>query len=81
VSRSVHVRLDDISEAALGVVRSDGLTDSEAVRTALREAADARRARASLAEEVATLVADEGDRAEMRAVREQLADLAPTTSE
>ena len=77
VSRSLHVRLDESSEAALGIIRSEGLTDSEAVRTALREAATARRARASLVAEVAVLMADEHDRAEMRAVREQLAELAP----
>ena len=78
MNRSLHVRLDDSSEAALGVVRSDGLlTDSEAVRVALREAANARRARAALAEEVAALIADESDRVEMRAVQEQLAELAP----
>ena len=77
MSRSLHVRLDDSSEAALGVIRSDGLTDSEAVRTALREAASARRRRASLVEEVSALMADENDRAEMQAIREQLAELAP----
>ena len=38
----MHVRLDDSSAAALKVVRADGLTDSEAVRTALRESADDR---------------------------------------
>ena len=77
MSRSLHVRLDDSSAAALGVIRSEGLTDSEAVRTALREAATARRARASLVEEVSTLMADDTDRAEMRAIREHLAELAP----
>jgi antitoxin component of RelBE/YafQ-DinJ toxin-antitoxin module len=77
MSRSLHVRLDDSSEAALGVIRSEGLTDSEAVRTALREAASARRTHASLVAEVAVLMADEHDRAEMRAVRQELAELAP----
>jgi hypothetical protein len=77
VSRSLHVRLDESSEAALGVMHGEGLTDSEAVRTALREAAAARRTRAALVAEVSALMADEHDRAEMRAVREQLAELAP----
>jgi len=77
MGRSLHVRLDDSSEAALAVIRSEGLTDSEAVRRALREAATARRTRASLVEEVSALMADENDRAEMRAIREQLAELAP----
>jgi hypothetical protein len=71
------VRLDDSSVAALSVIRNGGLSDSEAVRTALREAAARRRARSSIAAEVQSLVADEGDREEMRIVREQMADLAP----
>lgn len=78
MARSLHVRLDDSSAAALSVVREGGeISDSEAVRTALREAAARRRARSSIAEEVERLVADEGDRQEMRLVREQMAELAP----
>ncbi len=77
MGRSLHVRLDDSSVAALNVIRNDGLSDSEAVRTALREAAARRRARSSIAAEVRRLVADEGDREEMRIVREQMTELAP----
>lgn len=77
MSRSLHVRLDDSSVAALNIIRSEGLSDSEAVRTALRETATRRRARSSIAAEVRRLVADENDRAEMRALREQMAELAP----
>jgi Arc/MetJ-type ribon-helix-helix transcriptional regulator len=77
MGRSLHVRLDDSSAAALRVVRGGGSSDSEAVRTALREAAARRRARSSIAEEVEGLAADEADRAEMRAIREQMAELAP----
>ena len=77
MSRSLHVRLDDSSVAALGVIRNDGLSDSEAVRMALREAAARRRSRSSIAAEVRRLAADEGDREEMRIVREQMAELAP----
>ncbi|MEX2613421.1 MAG: hypothetical protein WD380_07575 [Gaiellaceae bacterium] len=51
--------------------------DSEAVRTALREAAARRRVRSALREEARRVAADEGDREEMRIVREQLAELAP----
>jgi Arc/MetJ-type ribon-helix-helix transcriptional regulator len=76
VSRSVHVRLDDASAAALDVLRAGGLTDSEAVRTALREAAARRRVRAAIREEVRRLAAADGDRAEMRAIRVQMAHLA-----
>lgn len=77
VSRSLHVRLDNSSVAALSVIRNDGLSDSEAVRTALREAAARRRARSSIVAEVRRLAADKGDREEMRTVREQMAELAP----
>ena len=73
----MHVRLDDSSAAALNVIRSDGLSDSEAVRAALREAAARRRARSSIVAEVQRLAADEADRAEMASVREEMAELAP----
>ncbi len=81
MGRSLHVRLDDSSAAALSVVRNDGLSDSEAVRTALREAAARRRARSSIIAEVRRLAADEEDREEMRIVREQMVELAPEPSD
>jgi Arc/MetJ-type ribon-helix-helix transcriptional regulator len=77
MARSLHVRLDDSAAAALRVVRGDTGSDSEAVRTALREAAARRRARSTLIAEVEQLARDGDDREEMRIVREQLADLAP----
>jgi hypothetical protein len=80
VTRSLHVRLDESSAAALDIVRADGLTDSEAVRTALREAAARRHARSSIREEVGRLAADEQDREEMRVIREQMAELAPSST-
>jgi hypothetical protein len=61
------------------VVRSAGMTDSEAVRTALREAAARRLARSTIRDEVEGLVADESDREEMRIIREQMGELAPST--
>ena len=64
MARSLHVRLDDAAVAALDVIRAGGLSDSEAVRTALRE-------------EVRDVAADESDRAEMRRIREQMTALAP----
>jgi hypothetical protein len=79
--RSLHVRLDDASAAALDIVRAGGLTDSEAVRTALREAAARRRVRSALRDEARRLAADERDREEMRVIREQLAELAPPLSD
>ncbi|MGI9034132.1 MAG: hypothetical protein ACR2HY_10770 [Acidimicrobiales bacterium] len=78
MARSIHVRLDDLSAAALQIVRAGGMSDSEAVRTALREAASRRRARSALREEVRQVAADEDDRKEMRRIREQMAELAPS---
>jgi hypothetical protein len=77
VARSLHVRLDDASADALEIVRAGGLSDSEAVRTALREAAARRRVRSAIREEVRRLASDAHDRQEMRIIREQLAELAP----
>ena len=81
MARSLHVRLDDGSQAALDVIRAEGLTDSEAVRTALREAAARRRTRSAIRDEVRQLAADARDREEMRVIREQLAELAPLLSD
>jgi len=77
--RSIHVRIDDESDAALGLLRSQpGVgTDSEAVRRALRDAGERLRGRASLREEAAALAADPADLDEARAVRELLDELAP----
>jgi hypothetical protein len=72
--------LDETSAAALDIVRADGMTDSEAVRVALREAAGRRRVRSAIREEVRQLAADERDRAEMRVIREQMAELAPRSA-
>jgi len=69
--------LDDSSAAALQVVRGSVTSDSEAVRTALREAAARRRTRSSIAGEVERLAADDADRTEMRAICEQMIELAP----
>jgi hypothetical protein len=81
MARSLHVRLDDASAAALEIVRAGAMTDSEAVRTALREAAARRRVRSAIREEVRALATDAGDREEMRLIREQLAELAPAPAE
>jgi hypothetical protein len=81
MARSLHVRLDDASAAALAVIRTGGMTDSEAVRTALREAAARRRVRSAIHEEVRRVAADEADREEMRIIREQMSELAPPPSD
>jgi hypothetical protein len=77
MARSIHVRLDDDSAAALALLRATSQSESDAVRLALREAAARRRTRASLREEVARLRANEDDVREMRQVAEQMAELAP----
>jgi Arc/MetJ-type ribon-helix-helix transcriptional regulator len=77
VPRTLHVRLDDESEAALVSLRASGSTDSEVVRTALRESAARRRRRAALVAEAAVLADDAADRAEMAAVRGLMESLAP----
>jgi hypothetical protein len=77
MARSLHVRLDEASAAALDLVRAEGLNDSEAVRTALNEAAARRRSRAAMREEARRLAADAADREEMRLIRQQMDELAP----
>jgi hypothetical protein len=76
MGRSLHVRLDDASAAALDIVRADGLNESEAVRTALREAAERRRRRSALREEARLASEDPDDLAEARRVREDMDMLA-----
>ena len=66
----MSVRLDDEAEGALHRLMSTGLSQSEAIRRAVIEAADRRYAMDSLAAEVRALEADEMDKAEMLAVAE-----------
>src|SRR4030042_5285383 len=65
--RPISVRLDDDALRALARLESTGLSRSEAIRTALVQAAGRLQERRALAVEVAALEADEADRAEMRA--------------
>jgi hypothetical protein len=81
MARSIHVRLDDASAAALDIVRATEMTESEAVRAALQETAARRRVRSAIQREVAELANDPDDRAEMKTIREQLAELAPSSTE
>jgi hypothetical protein len=77
MARALHVRLDADSEAALTVLRAEGMNDSQAVRRALNEARVRRRRRASLSEEARRLAGDPADRAELALLREELDALAP----
>jgi hypothetical protein len=76
-SRTVRARLDDVSRDALELLLREGLNESEAVRTALVEAADRRRGRAYLAEEVARLAADPKDTALRLASVDELESTSP----
>ena len=77
MARALHVRLDADSEAALAVLRAEGMSDSQAVRGALSEARARRRRRSALREEARRLAADPDDRAELAALREELEELSP----
>lgn len=76
MGRTVQARLDDAAEAALGVLRRQGHTDSEAVRLALVEAADRRRRRSMLAAEAQIAATDEIDLAVATQVREEMDRIA-----
>lgn len=77
MARSLHVRIDNATEAALDSIRAAGVTDSEAVRFAIVEAAGRAKARAALAAEAATLAADQSDLREVRALQDHLDELSP----
>ncbi len=77
MARALHVRLDSDSEAALAVLHAEGLSDSQAVRLALREARGQRRRRAALREEAQRLAGDPVDRMELAALRAELDELTP----
>lgn len=76
MARTVQARLDDDSEQDLALLRSEGCTDSEAIRVALREAADRRRRRSSLRAEAEGAAADPDDLAEALRIRRELDAIA-----
>lgn len=77
MARALHVRLDADSEAALAVLRAEGMNDSQAVRRALTEARTRRRRSVALREEARQLAADPADHAELAALRSELDGLMP----
>ena len=81
MARALHVRLDTDSEAALGTLRAEGLTDSQAVRLALVEARGRRRQRVTLREEAVRLAADAADRHELATIAADLDVLTPAWPE
>ena len=68
MAQAVSVRLDDPALRALSQLEATGLTRSEAIRTALIEAASRLADKRALAAEVAALEADDADRDEMAIV-------------
>jgi Arc/MetJ-type ribon-helix-helix transcriptional regulator len=66
---AISVRLDPEADAALGALVESGLTQSQAIRLSLVEAARRRTGDRSLAAEAARLAADEADRRELADVR------------
>ena len=68
MAQAISVRLDEEAERALRALESAGLSRSEAIRSALVDAARRLRQRSELAAEVAALEADQADRDEMLAV-------------
>jgi antitoxin component of RelBE/YafQ-DinJ toxin-antitoxin module len=69
------VRLDEEALRALGILEALGMTRSEAIRSALVDAATRLYDKQALAAEVAALEADEEDLAEMLAVADLMESL------
>ncbi len=75
MAKAISVRLDDEALGALRRLEAMGVTRSEAIRSALVDAADRLGDRRSLRNEVAALEADDDDREEMVAVAELMEQL------
>jgi len=75
MTQAISVRLDDEALHALTQLEATGMSRSEAIRAALIQTASRLRDRQALAAEVATLEADEDDRAEMIAVADLMESL------
>jgi Arc/MetJ-type ribon-helix-helix transcriptional regulator len=72
MSRTVQARLDEHSEQDLALLRNEGRSDSEAIRLALHEAAEARRRKSALRLEAQTAAGDPDDLAEALRVRREM---------
>lgn len=75
MAHAVSVRLDEEAVGALNRLTSTGISQSEAIRSALVEAANRLYDMDSLAAESKALEADEFDRAEVLAVAEMMESL------
>lgn len=76
MARTVQARLDERAEADLAVLRNEGHNESEAIRLALREAAERRQRRSALRFEAEQAASDPVDLAEARRVRAEMDALA-----
>jgi predicted transcriptional regulator len=65
MAAAISLRLDDEALRALNQLQAAGLSRSEAIRRAIIDSAARLQRRKALAQEVAALEADEGDRQEM----------------
>ncbi len=72
----MQARLDDRSEQDLALLRNEGRSDSDAIRVALHEAAEARRSRSRLRLEAEAAADDADDRAEAIRVRREMDAIA-----
>lgn len=75
MAKAISVRLDEAAEKALHTLEATGMSQSEAIRTALLGEVRRRRGSTELAAEVAALEADAVDRGEMFAVAELMESL------
>lgn len=75
VGDALSVRLDSATVRALRKLQATGLSQSEAIRWAIIESADALRNPLRLTAEIAALEADDEDRAEMLRVAELMESL------
>ena len=78
MARAISVRLDDDAQRALRCLEATGLSQSEAIRSALLASADRLKRRSEVAAEVAALEADEADRAEMLAIATMMESIRAT---
>jgi Arc/MetJ-type ribon-helix-helix transcriptional regulator len=74
--RTVQARLDERAEEDLAVLRNEGHSDSDAIRLALREAAERRRRKGELRLEAEMAASDPEDLAQARRVRAEMGALA-----
>jgi len=77
VRHTLHVELDDDADRALRVLVASGMTEAEAVRQALVEAAAARRRPAALRAECRRLNASAEDRADKLRILAQMDSHGP----